>query len=69
MPDKETINEFQRIYVEEFGESISREAAYDNFLKLTNLIRLLLKSKNCQGRGDLQPNASGFDQNSENGKM
>lgn len=42
-PSKETIEKFKKIYQEEFGEIISDAKAYEKFLRLTNLLRAILK--------------------------
>jgi hypothetical protein len=59
-PDNEFIEKFQRIYLEEFGEGISREEAYDNFFSLVDLLRIILRPipKRTQGsenRGSVSP--------------
>jgi hypothetical protein len=41
-PSNEIIEKFQRIYHEEFGEEVSREKAYEKFLRLVNLLRVIL---------------------------
>lgn len=38
----EDIEKFQKIYLEEFGEEISKEDAYERFLRLVNLLRAIL---------------------------
>jgi hypothetical protein len=38
-PSKETIESFQSIYFEEFGEEISADIAYKKFLRLVNFLR------------------------------
>ncbi len=59
-PSNEIIEKFQKIYLEEFGEEISWETAYDKFLKLVNLLRTVIKT------GD---DPSGFDQDRVKGKI
>jgi hypothetical protein len=39
-PSDETIEKFQKIYFEEFGEKISKEEAYGKFLRLVNFVRV-----------------------------
>jgi len=39
-PSDELIEKFRQIYIQEFGEEIIRQQAYEKFLKLTNLRRL-----------------------------
>ena len=41
-PSNEIIEKFQIIYLEEFGEEISREKAYEKYLRLVNLSRVIL---------------------------
>ena len=41
-PNKETIEEFRKAYFEEFGEEISKETAYEKFLNLSTLLRVIL---------------------------
>jgi len=58
-PDNETIEEFQKAYFEEFGEEISRQEAYEKFLRLTNVLRAILRpdgnEKNREGQGKDSP--------------
>ncbi len=42
-PGDETIEEFRKAYLEEFGEQISKEEAYDKFLRLVNLLRVIIR--------------------------
>ena len=60
-PDNEIIEKFREIYFEEFGEEISKEEAYDKFLRIVNLLRTILKtsSKKDQDVDTLGP--SSFD--------
>jgi hypothetical protein len=39
-PSDEIIEKFQRIYLEEYGEQLSEEEAYDNFMNLVNFLRV-----------------------------
>ena len=41
-PTDEEISKFQRIYFEEFGESINRDEAYEKLLRLINVLRVIL---------------------------
>lgn len=43
-PSDGIIEKFQKIYFEEFGEEISKEEAYEKFLRLVNLLRVILYS-------------------------
>jgi len=40
-PNKETIDEFKRIFKEEFGEELDDKTAYDRFTRLTNFLRVI----------------------------
>ena len=41
-PSDETIEEFRKAYFEEFGERISKETAYEKFLNLSTLLKVIL---------------------------
>lgn len=45
-PNEETIEKFREAYFEEFGERISRKTAYEKFLNLTTLLRVILYPSN-----------------------
>lgn len=47
---KKEIEKFQKIYFEEFGEKISKEDAYEKFLRLVNLLRAILYPHSLKGR-------------------
>ena len=49
---KKAIKEFKEIYYEEFEEDITYEEAHEKFLRLINLVRVILKvpSKKVQDR-------------------
>ena len=68
----EIINEFQKIYQEEFGEKISPDEACEKFLRLVNLLRVILRPKSKRG-ADYEENSNPFpsmlDQLSENDKL
>jgi len=68
---KEEIEKFQRIYLEEFGEEISKEDAYDRFLRLVNLLRVILYPRSRKGRASesQEQSSSAFDQKPENDKL
>lgn len=40
-PDKETLEQFKKIYQEEFNEELSDEAALEQFSRLINALRIL----------------------------
>jgi hypothetical protein len=42
-PSDELIEKFRKIYFEEFGEEIPKEVAYEKFLRLANLVRVLVR--------------------------
>ncbi len=39
--DEEFVENFRKIYLEEFGEEISREEAYGNFFSLVDMVRII----------------------------
>jgi hypothetical protein len=59
--NNEIIEKFRKVYFEEFGEEISKEEAYDKFLRIVNILRTILKtsSKKDQDVDTLGP--SSFD--------
>jgi len=44
----EKVIEFQKIYKEHFGKEISKEDAYENGIKLLELISILYRPKNIE---------------------
>jgi hypothetical protein len=40
-PDYSTIEKFRKIYLDEFGEEISQREAYERFLRLINVLRVI----------------------------
>ena len=70
-PDDETIEKFQKIYFQEFGETISKKQAYEKFLQVTNLLRAILWPRYSpeEGIDDTTFVTHEFDQNLENGKL
>ncbi len=42
-PSNEIIEQFQRVYFEEFGEKITKEEAYEKFLRVVNFLRVILR--------------------------
>jgi len=51
----ETLDEFIRLYKEEFKEKIRREEAYDQFSRLISFLRLLyFPEAPCSSNEDLQ---------------
>ncbi|MFA5386187.1 MAG: hypothetical protein WC297_00690 [Candidatus Paceibacterota bacterium] len=49
-PSDETIEEFRKNYFEEFGEEISKEEAYKKFLRVVNILRVILYPDSEKGR-------------------
>ena len=70
-PSEEFIEKFQRIYFEEFNEQISKEEAYEKFLRLVNLLRVILRPgvRRDQDRNHSDPVSYEFDQIPQNGKL
>jgi aldehyde:ferredoxin oxidoreductase len=48
---KEWIEKYKRIYKEEFGEEITDQEAYNQGLRLVNLLRVVMKKE--LGEGDV----------------
>jgi hypothetical protein len=67
IPD-EYIEEFQKIYLKEFGEKITRKEAYDKFLRLVNFMRVILYPIPDK-EDEKYPDSSSFDEQSENDKL
>ena len=69
-PSNETIEKFQNIYFEEFKEEISREEAYEKFLRLVNLLRVILRPSK-KGQDTKHPDSllSEFDELPRNDKI
>lgn len=70
-PSDELIEKFRQTYIREFGEVITRQQAYEKFLRLANLLRVILRPRSQQRPKDnpLGFTIPGFDQTSENDKM
>ena len=68
IPD-EYIEEFQRIYLEEFGEQITRKEAYDKFLRLVNFMRVILYPIPEKEEEKCPRSSSQFDEQSRNDKL
>ncbi len=51
----EYLKEFQQIYLEESGEDMSREEAYDNFISLVDILRIILQPLPEQSQGYQKP--------------
>jgi hypothetical protein len=68
-PSKETIEEFKKIYQDEFGETISDSQAYEKFLRLVNLLRVILKEPSPCGRNCDTSALRLFDDDFKNDKL
>ena len=44
-PSDETIEKFRKAYCKEFGAEISRDQAYEKFLRLVNVLRVVLRER------------------------
>lgn len=67
-PSKEIIEKFQKIYFEEFGEEITKEEAYEKFLRLVNLLRVVLKEPSSNARNNISVTRL-FDDDFKNDKL
>jgi len=70
-PSDETIEKFRQAYIQEFGEEISRQQAYEKFLRLANLLRVILRPRPAlKPRDDtLGSSVPEFDHDGENDKI
>jgi len=68
-PNEKTIEEFKKIYQDEFGEKISDSHAYEKFLRLVNLLRIFLKEPSSNGRNSHIPEPNLFDAEFKNAKL
>lgn len=70
-PSDELIEKFRQTYIQEFGEEITRQQAYEKFLRLANLLRVILRPRPViQPRDDpLGFSVPGFDHYFQNGKL
>jgi len=67
-PSEKTIEEFKKIYRAEFGETISDSQAYEKFLRLVNLLRVVLKEPSPNARNNISV-ARLFDDDFKNDKL
>ena len=67
-PNKETIEEFKKIYQDEFEEKITDRQAYEKFLRLVNLLRVVLKEPSPNARNNISV-ARLFDDDFKNDKL
>lgn len=44
-PSDELIEKFRQTYIQEFGEEITHQQAYEKFLRLSNLLRVILRPR------------------------
>lgn len=68
-PNERTIEEFKKIYRAEFGETISDAQAYEQFLRLVNLLRVALKKQSPNGRNRHISGPHLFDAELNNAKL
>lgn len=70
-PSNELIEKFQKQYLQEFGEEISQQHAHEEFMRIVDLLRVVLQLKPNNIPGAASPGVSfpGFDENSENGNV
>lgn len=66
-PSNEIIEKFQKIYFEEFGEEISKDMAYEKFLRLVNFLRVVFRPESPAGQAlpNLSSGPLGFDEKPE----
>ena len=67
--DNEIIENFRKIYFEEFKEEISKDKAHDRFLRLVNLLRTILKKPSNKGEGIEPSDPSLVDEHFKNAKL
>lgn len=70
-PSDGIIEKFQGLYFEELGEELSREEASEKFLRLVNLLKVILRptSQKDQEVRDFNSFPFEFDQASKNDKL
>jgi len=68
-PNEKTIKEFKKIYQDEFGETIFDSQAYEKFLRLVNLLRVVLKEPSPNGRNSHISGSNLFDAEFKNVKL
>ena len=68
-PNKETIEEFKKIYQDEFEEKITDSQAYEKFLRLVNLLRVVLKEPKHRDQNNELSGPSLFDDDFKNDKL
>ena len=66
---KEAIEEFRKVYKEEFAEKITDREACEKFLRLVNLLRAILKVPTKRDPAHKFPGPSLFDDDFKNGKL
>lgn len=44
-PSDELIEKFRKLYYEEFKEEISKQEAYEKFMRVVNLVRIIIRPK------------------------
>lgn len=70
-PSDEYIEKFQKIYLEEFGEEISKDVAYEKFLRLVNFLRVVFRPESpaVQAQPEHDYSLLGFDEKPEVDKL
>ncbi len=70
-PSDELIEKFRQIYIEGYGVEITRQQAYEKFLRLANLLRFILRPGPPLKPRDtpLGFSVPGFDLDTENDKI
>jgi len=66
---KEVIEKFRETYEKEFGEKITDAEACEKFLRLVNLLRVILKVPIKKDQDHESPGPSLFDDDFKNGKL
>ena len=70
-PNDELIERFRQRYQQEFNEEISRQQAYEKFLRMVNLLRVILRPNSNRNPGTTETGFSltGFDDDVGGGKL
>ena len=68
-PNEKTLEAFKKLYQDEFGEIISDSQAYEKFLRLVNLLRVVLNEPSSNGRNRHIPGPILFDSEYKNAKL
>jgi hypothetical protein len=70
-PSDEIIEKFQKLYYQEFGEEISRQQAHEKFMRVVNLVRVIIRPNaiNTADSANTDFHVPGFDRNFTNGNI